>query len=217
MQVHRFTFNPFQENTYVLADAATGQCAILDPGCATRAEEQQLADLIARENLIPTALLLTHGHLDHVLGLDFAARTWHLTPHLHPLDLPTYRAAPLSATFFGVPPPHLPDATVPLAAGTPVRFGETLLEMLFTPGHTPGHVVFYHVPSLTLIGGDVLFAGSVGRTDLPGGDFPTLARSICEQLYSLPDAVTVHCGHGPATTIGQEKRTNPFVPASQGA
>ncbi len=214
MQVHRLTVNPFQENTYVLADAATGQCALVDPGCATRAEEQQLVDLITHLGLTPTLLLLTHAHLDHVLGLAFAARTWHLTPHLHPLDAPIYRSAPLSAAMFGVPAPHLPEETAPLAAGTPVRFGETELEVRLAPGHTPGHVVFYHQPTLTLIGGDVLFAGSVGRTDLPGGDFPMLAASIQTQLYTLPDAVTVHSGHGSSTTIGQEKRTNPFVRAA---
>lgn len=213
MQVHSFTVNPFQENTYVLVDEATHQCAIVDPGCLGRAEEQRLADFISQEGLTPTRLLLTHAHIDHVLGLAFVARTYGLTPHLHPLDAPTYRSAPLSASFFGVPAPHLPDETLPLAAGTPVRFGETELEVRFAPGHAPGHVVFYHAPSLTLIGGDVLFAGSVGRTDLPGGDADTLAHSIREQLYTLPDAVAVHPGHGPITTIGQEKRTNPFVRA----
>ena len=213
MRVHSFSFNPFAENTYVLIDPATGQCAIVDPGCYTPAEQATLRAFITDSGLTPSALLLTHSHIDHVLGLDFVARTWQLTPQHHPLDQETLRAVPLYAGSYGFAAPHLPDTTTFLTAPGTVTFGDVTLEVRFTPGHAPGHVVFYHEPTRRLIGGDVLFQGSVGRTDLPGGDFATLETSIREQLYTLPDATVVYPGHGPTTTIGQEKRTNPFVRA----
>ncbi len=211
MRVHSFAFNPFAENTYVLTDDATGQCAIVDPGCHTPAEQATLRSFIADSGLTPTALLLTHSHIDHVLGLDFAARTWGLTAQHHALDHATLRAVPLYADTYGFGGVRLPDATATLAAPGTVTVGSLTLEVRFTPGHAPGHVVFYHAPTAALIGGDVLFQGSVGRTDLPGGDFATLETSIREQLYTLPDATRVYPGHGPSTTIGQEKWSNPFV------
>lgn len=212
MRIHAFTFNPFQENTYLLIDEATRACAIVDPGCHNPAEEAALRDYLAAHDLTPTALLLTHSHIDHVLGLDFVSRTWHLAPQQHPTDVATLRAVPTYAAAYGFPRLRLPEgASLPLTPGVPVLIGGLALEVRFTPGHAPGHVVFYHAPTQRLIGGDVLFQGSVGRTDLPGGNFDELARSIREQLYPLPDATTVYPGHGPTTTIGHEKRTNPFV------
>lgn len=212
MRIHAFTFNPFQENTYLLIDEATHQCAIVDPGCHDAAEEAALRGYLERQGLTPTVLLLTHSHIDHVLGLDFVTRTWGLAPHQHPLDADTLRSVPAYAPAYGFPRFRLPDvAALPLTPGTPVLVGQSALEVRFAPGHAPGHVVFYHAPTQALIGGDVLFNGSVGRTDLPGGNFDELARSIREQLYPLPDATTVYPGHGPSTTIGHEKRTNPFV------
>ncbi len=214
MRVHSFSFNPFAENTYVLIDDTTRQCAVLDPGCSTPAEQATLRSFLTDSGLTPTLLLLTHAHIDHVLGLDFVARTWNLTAHHHLLDQETLRAVPVYAASYGFPAFRLPDgATAALAAPGTVTFGNVTLEVRFAPGHAPGHVVLYHEPTKTLIGGDVLFNGSVGRTDLPGGDFPTLERSIREQLYTLPDDVSVYPGHGPTTTIGHEKRTNPFVRA----
>lgn len=213
MQVQAFTVNSFQENTYVLVDPATRQCAIVDPGCNSAAEEQAIVAFLRANQLTPTRLLLTHAHIDHVLGLDWAARTFQLTPLHHALDQQTLRQVPLYAPMYGFPKFALPDTTEQLPDSGPVLVGELELEVRFAPGHAPGHVVFYHAPSRQLIGGDVLFRGSIGRTDLPGGDFPTLEQSIRSQLYTLPDDVTVYPGHGPATTIGEEKRTNPFVRA----
>lgn len=216
MRIHAFTFNPFQENTYLLIDEATRTCAIVDPGCHNAAEEAELRTYLEHHALRPTTLLLTHAHIDHVLGLDFVVRTWHLTVRHHPADEATLRAVPTYAPAYGFPRFHLPDAPGALfEPGERVQIGHTALEVRFTPGHAPGHVVFYHAPSQALIGGDVLFNGSIGRTDLPGGDYATLERSIREQLYPLPDATTVYPGHGPTTTIGHEKRTNPFVRADQ--
>ncbi len=213
MRVHSFTFNPFAENTYVLIDDTTRQCAVVDPGCHTPAEQAALRGFFEQEGLTPTALLLTHSHIDHVLGLDFVSRTWGLVAQHHALDQETLRAVPLYAGTYGFPGFRLPDATSLLPADGTVTFGGVTLEVRFVPGHAPGHVVFYHAPTAQLLGGDVLFQGSVGRTDLPGGDFATLETSIRAQLYTLPDAVTVYPGHGPSTTIGHEKRTNPFVRA----
>lgn len=211
MRVHAFTFNPFAENTYILIDDTTHECALVDPGCHTPGEQDTLRRFIADSNLTPTQLLLTHGHVDHVLGLDFAARTWNLTPQHHPADQETLRAVPLYAGIYGFGQVRLPEPTAPLLTPGTIRVGELELEVRFTPGHAPGHVVFYHEPTRRLIGGDMLFQGSVGRTDLPGGDFATLEASIREQLYTLPDEVVVYPGHGPTTTIGAEKRSNPFV------
>lgn len=211
MRVHCLPFNPFAENTYVLADPVTRQCAVVDPGCSNPAEQATLRRFIEAEGLTPTALLLTHSHIDHVLGLDFVARTWHLTAQQHPLDQATLRAIPIYAGNYGFPQVALPEETAALTVPGTMTFGALTLEVRFTPGHAPGHVVFYHAPTAQLIGGDVLFQGSVGRTDLPGGNFATLDRAIREQLYTLPDATTVFPGHGPTTTIGQERRTNPFV------
>jgi hydroxyacylglutathione hydrolase len=211
MRVHSFSFNPFAENTYVLIDDATRQCAVVDPGCSTPAEQATLRAFITDSGLIPTALLLTHAHIDHVFGLDFVARTWGLTAQHHTLDQETLRAVPLYAGNYGFPAFRIPEETTALAAPGTVTFGDVTLEVRFTPGHAPGHVVFYHESTKKLIGGDVLFNGSIGRTDLPGGDFATLERSIRAQLYTLPDDVVVYPGHGPTTTIGQEKRSNPFI------
>ena len=212
MTVTSFTFNPFSENTYVLIDETTRQCAIVDPGCYTAAEQQELREFIEQEGLTVVLLLNTHAHIDHVLGNQFVLNTWPNIPFLlHPLDLPTLRAVPTYAGPYGFPAYVPAEPTGELAAGQAVAFGNTELTVRFTPGHAPGHVVFYHPPTATVIGGDVLFRGSVGRSDLPGGNHETLIRSIETELLTLPDATTVYPGHGPATTIGAERRSNPFL------
>lgn len=212
MQVATFTFNAFSENTYVLTDEATRQCAIVDPGCYGPAEEKTLRDYIEKEGLTPILLLNTHAHIDHVLGNDFVLRTWPGIPYLlHPLDLPVLRAVPTYAGPYGFAAYQPAEPSGELAAGQTVNIGATVLEVRFTPGHAPGHVVFYHVPSHTVIGGDVLFRSSIGRTDLPGGNHATLIESIKSQLFTLPDETLVYPGHGPTTTVGVERRTNPFL------
>ncbi len=212
MTVVGFTFNAFSENTYLLIDDATRQCAIVDPGCYAPAEQQELLQYITANNLAVVLLLNTHAHIDHVLGNQFVLTTWPGIPFLlHPLDLPTLHSVPTYAANYGFPQYQPAEPTGELAAGQPVRFGDTELEVRFTPGHAPGHVVFYHAPTATLIGGDVLFQRSIGRTDLPGGDHATLLRSITTELLGLPDATTVYAGHGPSTTIGEERRGNPYL------
>ncbi|MBD2769600.1 MBL fold metallo-hydrolase [Hymenobacter sp. BT664] len=212
MTVAGFTFNAFSENTYLLVDGATRQCAIVDPGCYTVAEQQALRRHIEANDLQVALLLNTHAHVDHVLGNQFVLTTWPGTPFLlHRLDLPTLRAVPAYAPSYGFPQYQPAEPTGELVAGQPVRFGTTELEVRFTPGHAPGHVVFYHAPTATVIGGDVLFQRSIGRTDLPGGNYATLLHSIETELMTLPDATTVYPGHGPATTIGEERHGNPFL------
>ena len=212
MTVVGFTFNAFSENTYLLIDDATRQCAIVDPGCYAPDEQQALRHHIETNHLQVALLLNTHAHIDHVLGNQFVLSTWPGTPFLlHRLDLPTLLAVPTYAANYGFSQYQPAEPSGELVAGQPVRFGETELEVRFAPGHAPGHVVFYHAPTATVIGGDVLFQRSIGRTDLPGGHHDTLLHSIATELLSLPDATVVYPGHGPATTIGEERRENPFL------
>jgi glyoxylase-like metal-dependent hydrolase (beta-lactamase superfamily II) len=210
MTVSGFTFNAFSENTYLLHDA-TGQCVIVDPGCYSRAEQEALRSFIEAQRLEVVLLLNTHCHIDHVLGNQFILDTYKVPFLIHEEDAATLRSVPAYAPSYGFPAYSPAEPTGYLTPTEPVRFGDTELEVRFAPGHAPGHVVFYHAPTATVIGGDVLFKGSIGRTDLPGGDFDTLISSIKTQLLALPDEVTVYPGHGPATTIGAERRTNPFL------
>lgn len=210
MQIHRFTFNPFQENTYLLYDD-TGACVIIDPGCHTPEEQQELTRYIAENKLVPALLLNTHCHIDHVMGNAFVAITYGLSPQIHPLEAVILSSAIQVGAAFGMQIEPSPEARTFLAPGNTIRFGNTDLEVLFTPGHSPGSVCFHHSESGQLIGGDVLFRLSIGRTDLPGGNHDTLIRSIRETLFNLPDETRVHPGHGDPTTIGYEKKHNPFV------
>ncbi|GAA4312014.1 MBL fold metallo-hydrolase [Nibribacter koreensis] len=210
MQIKSFTFNPFSENTYVLYDA-TKECVVIDPGCSNAQEEKQLKDFIQTEGLKVVRLLNTHCHIDHVLGNKFVADTYGVPLEIHEDDLSVLRAVPTYSAAYGFPmyAEQLPEKF--LKEGEAVTFGDTELDVIFAPGHAPGHVVFYHEASKNLIGGDVLFQRSIGRTDLPGGNYETLIQSIKTKLFTLPDDVTVHPGHGPSTTIGEEKRHNPFL------
>ncbi|GAB2471596.1 MBL fold hydrolase [Hymenobacter qilianensis] len=210
MTVSGFTFNAFSENTYLLHDA-TKQCVVIDPGCYEKAEQQALKAFIEAEGLRVVLLLNTHCHIDHVLGNQFIIDTYKVPFLIHEADLSVLRAVPTYAPSYGFPQYNPAEPTGFLMPGEPLTFGETSLGVRFAPGHAPGHVVFYHEPTETVIGGDVLFQGSIGRTDLPGGNYEMLIESIRTQLLTLPDSVTVYPGHGPATTIGAERRSNPFL------
>ena len=212
LRIVSFTFNGFAENTYLLIDEATRATAIVDPGMYTRAEQQTLSDYIAQETLAVKYLLNTHAHIDHVLGNSFVLSTYPGIPFwLHALDLPTLRAVPTYAGPYGFPAYQPAEPTGELAAGQVIRLGESELAVRFAPGHAPGHVVLYDAAGGQLVGGDVLFKSSIGRTDLPGGDLPTLLKSIETELMTLPDVTVVYPGHGPVTTIGAERRSNPFL------
>lgn len=212
LQVQSFVFNPFQENTFVLYDE-TKECVIVDPGCSDDEENQRLKTFIAERKLKVKLLLNTHCHIDHVLGNRFAKETFRVNLLIHQAEEPVLKAAEVYAPGYGF---HLYQHQPPdgfLEEGDFITFGNQTFVVLFVPGHSPGHVAFYSEKNRTVIGGDVLFYNSIGRTDLPGGDAETLINSIHTKLFSLPDYVKVYPGHGPETTIGFEKRTNPFCGA----
>lgn len=208
--IKSFTFNPFYENSYILSDE-TGECVIIDPGCHISEEEQELMQYISNNALKPVKLLNTHCHVDHVFGNQFVADTWKLGLEMHKKDVPILESFATVCQMYGFPGGPQPEPAHFFEDGDTIKFGNTTLHILFTPGHSPGSVCFYNKEQDFVIGGDVLFQNSIGRTDLPGGDFDALANSIRTKLYVLPDAVTVYPGHGPATTIGYEKRNNSFV------
>jgi glyoxylase-like metal-dependent hydrolase (beta-lactamase superfamily II) len=210
MTIKSFVFNPFGENTYVVSDRS-GECIIIDPGCYTREEEQELSDYIREEDLKPVRLLNTHAHLDHILGNEFVCTKWKLLPELHAADLELLRSAHLYGELWGIRATPSPDPVKQLAEGEIILFGNTSLRVLFVPGHCPGHVAFYAEAEKAIISGDVLFRDSIGRTDLPGGDYDILMNSIRERLMTLPDDVQVYSGHGPVTSIGRERNGNPFL------
>ncbi|MDZ4715108.1 MAG: MBL fold metallo-hydrolase [Cytophagales bacterium] len=209
IHIQSFTFNPFEENTYVLFDE-TREAVIIDPGCSDKEEQQELAGFIASKNLQVKLLLNTHCHIDHVLGNYFVKKQYNVPFLIHPTELPVLRAVKSYSSNYGFPSYQevLPDGA--LKDGEQVQFGSTSLDVLFVPGHSPGHVAFYHPMEKFMIAGDVLFHRSIGRTDLPGGNMETLLSSIHKKLFVLPDEVVVHPGHGPVTTVGEEKVHNPF-------
>lgn len=204
-------FNAFSENTVVLHDGANG-AIVIDPGMSAPQEWAAFERELEQRGWTPRALLLTHAHLDHVLGCAGMKERYGLLPRVHPADRITYEMAPRAAEMYGVPMDVLPALHPdPLEDGEVLEFGSLTLTVRWTPGHAPGHVVFIDEAGGHVVGGDVLFRGSVGRTDLPGGDAATLARSISSVLYALPDDMEVWPGHGPTTTIGEERASNPFV------
>lgn len=209
--VAEFTFNPFQENTYIVYDE-TKECVIFDPGCYTQAEKDQLTAFIENEGLKPVRLINTHCHLDHVFGNHFVATKYELGLEIHKGELPVLQAAPQVSMMYGIPfPEPSPEPSAFIEEGATLTFGNTQLEVLLTPGHSPASISFFCKKQKFVIAGDVLFYQSIGRTDLPGGDFPTLMKSIKEQLFPLGDDVTVYSGHGPSTSIGYERKHNPFL------
>lgn len=212
LQVVPFTFNAFSENTYLLIDEATREAALVDPGMYARTEQDTLSRYVQDNKLTIKYILLTHAHIDHVLGNAFALRQYPGTPLLlHAADWPTLRAVASYAGPYGFAQYEASEPTGELVPGQVIELGESCLQVRFAPGHAPGHVVLYDEAGGQVIGGDVLFQGSVGRTDLPGGNHPQLLESIRRELLTLPDATVVYPGHGPATTVGAERRSNPFL------
>ena len=213
MPLHCLTFNPFQENTYVLADA-TGQATVIDPGMSTPEEERAFDEFLRKQNLTLQACWLTHAHIDHVLGLAHVHKTYGLTPQVHPGERPVYEANPQVAGMYGVALRPLPQPDYSLAAGDAITIGGLSAKQVLAPGHSPASVCFYVEAEGLLVGGDVLFRDSIGRTDLPGGDHATLLASIQREVYTLPKETVVWPGHGPQTTVAYERVNNPFVRAA---
>ena len=211
IKIKTFAFNPFQENTYLLFDE-TGECAIIDPGCYDDFEEKELTAFIEEKKLKPVKLLNTHCHIDHIFGNKFISDKYKLGLEIHKLDLVVLKRAEDACKLYGIPGYEVsPEPEKFIDEGDEIFFGKSKLEILFVPGHAPGHIAFVNKEQRFIIGGDVLFYGSIGRTDFPGCDHDALIRSIKNKFYTLGDDFQVMPGHGPDTNIGFEKKNNPFV------
>ncbi|MNK08273.1 putative metallo-hydrolase [compost metagenome] len=208
MKVQVFTGNPIQQNASVVYNDQK-DAVIIDPSCYERFEQKQLTDFIEQNELKVHAVLNTHCHIDHIAGNAFCVETFGVPLLAHKEELFTLSFAERSAQMYGlnayVPSP---EPTVFVEDKEVLRFGDLEFEVIFGPGHSVGHVAFYNADAHILIGGDILFKGSFGRTDLPGGSMEVLKKTIMERIFTLPENTVVYPGHGPTTTIGEEKRTN---------
>ena len=198
---------PFQDNCIVVADAATKQASMVDPGF----DADQLAAEVREMDLAVTEIVCTHAHIDHAGAVAPLKRLLGATFAMHPGDHPVLQNLPASAQMFGLPEVEIPEVDRELSEGDEVKVGGISGTVIHTPGHSPGGCCLHFADQGILIAGDTLFSGSVGRTDLPGGSTETLLSSIKEKLLDLPDETEVHCGHGPSTTIGAERAGNPFL------
>ena len=211
MQIVKFVFNPIQENTYIVWDD-TKQCIVIDAGNLSAREDKVLAEFIAEQDLTPVMAVNTHCHFDHILGVEFLKMTYGVKFAASSADLDLLKNGRASGAMFGMELGALPESIdIDLASTEEIHFGNTTLRVIPTPGHTPGCVSLYHEASKSLFTGDTLFRESIGRTDLPGGDYPTIMRSILKQILPLGDEVTIYPGHGDKSTIGHESLYNPFV------
>lgn len=210
INIHYFTFGPFQENTYILWDE-TKECIILDPGNNNTSENKKLSDFITEKQLILKRLILTHAHVDHINGNKYVFDTYGLLPEVHKDDVYFIEKHLATATMYGISVEQSPMPKAFINEGDIIKFGNSTLNTLHTPGHSPGSISFYNLEDKFIIGGDVLFYGSIGRTDLPLGHHETLIKSIKEKLFPLGDYMKVYSGHGVPTSIGFERTHNPFL------
>jgi hydroxyacylglutathione hydrolase len=210
LHIKSFTFNPFQENTYLAYDES-GVGVLIDPGCFENREKAELQDFIETIGIRLTHLLNTHCHIDHVLGNAWAKRTFGIPLLIHRNEISVLKSVEVYAPNYGFSGFESVEPDGFLAEGESIMAGNEELKVLFVPGHAPGHVVFYHEPSIRCIAGDTLFRGSIGRTDLPGGNHELLLKKIKSELFTLPDETIIFSGHGPETSISFEKIHNPFV------
>lgn len=209
--VEQLTFNPFQENTFLIYDE-TKEALVVDPGCYFPEEKNRFKALIESKGLTLKGVISTHSHLDHVFGNQFIMNTFKVGLTIHKEDLQTLNLLTKTAELYGIP--NVEESPAPtnfIKEGEQIKFGHSVLEVVFVPGHAPGHIAFISHEDKFVINGDCLFQGSIGRTDLPGGNMEQLLTSIRTQLFTLPDDYTVYCGHGASTTIGYEKNNNPFL------
>lgn len=210
IKIKKFIFSPFQENTYVIYNQ-NNNAWIIDPGCYENFEKSELKNFISNEHLSVKKLINTHCHLDHVFGNKFVCDTYGLRPEYHFEDQNTMKMAAVSASLYGLQSfENSPEALVYLDENKPINLDDDVFEVRLCPGHSTGHVVLINHEQKLVINGDVLFNGSIGRTDLPGGSHEQLLNSIEKQLFSLDDDYVVYCGHGSETTIGHERSNNPF-------
>jgi glyoxylase-like metal-dependent hydrolase (beta-lactamase superfamily II) len=209
MTVKSFTFNEFQENTYILYDE-TKECIIIDPGCNSLHEQNQIKSFIETQGLKPKHLINTHCHIDHILGNKYISELYHLKLTAHKKETSVLQFGIQTALMYQIKYDISPEIEIFIDEGDSISFGQTVLKVLFTPGHSPASISLVNEDEKILIAGDVLFQGSIGRTDLPGGNFETLTRVIKSKFFTLNDETIVYSGHGDSTTIGIERRTNPF-------
>jgi len=210
LQIKVLTFNAVQENTYVLYNEFK-ECIIVDPGCYSDEEKEALKDFIEKNGLQPKMLINTHCHLDHVFGNKYVAEAYQLTLQIHKNEEEMLQMAPASGLMFNLPFDNYTGQLIFLKEGDIIFLRDDILKIIEAPGHSPGSICFYCEKQKFIIGGDVLFYQSIGRTDVPGGNHESLIKNIKEKLFLLPDDVKVYPGHGPATTIGDEKKYNPYL------
>jgi hydroxyacylglutathione hydrolase len=210
IKVQKFVFNPFQENSYLLYDE-TGECIMVDMGSYTVEEKKKVLYFIENNRLQPVMIVNTHCHVDHILGNSFFKNKLKIRIAAHAGDEFLLKKAVESGTMFGLEVEAPPGIDEYLEEGKILAFGNSSLEIFHVPGHSPGSIALYCREDNFILTGDVLFSGSIGRTDLPGGDYESLIASIRGKLLDLPPGVVVYCGHGPETTIGEEKENNPFL------
>jgi len=210
INISSFIFNFFQENTYILSDE-TSQCVIVDPGFSTKIEKREFKDFITSKNLNPVGVINTHCHIDHILGCADLQKTYNIPFYTHKNELDLLQNAKEYGKFFGLEIDHIPQPDKFLDEGDEYKFGNSTLSILCVPGHSPGSICLYSKNDKFILTGDVLFRGSIGRSDLPGGDYDTLIKNIKTKILILPREVSVFSGHGPKTNIGLEFDTNPFL------
>jgi hydroxyacylglutathione hydrolase len=211
MKIEVFTFNPVQENTFVIYDETNGECAIIDPGCFNNSEFEQLTGFLSAYDLKPVKLINTHGHFDHIFGVERCRKAFDLKWEAHPGDAFWVENAPAKGALFGIKIDPVHPAEISLQHNDEIKIGNSTLKVIHVPGHSPGSICLYNEEDKTLIAGDVLFRGSIGRTDLEQGSHETLISEIKSKLLVLPNDVVVYPGHGPKTTIGYEKVNNPYL------
>ncbi len=210
MQIKRFIFNPIQVNTFVVSDS-TKECIIIDPACYTKEEEIELSNFIEQEKLIPTQILVTHGHFDHVLGLNYVVEKYNIPFKIHEKAAMWLNNIVDYSLMFGIttrPIVHKPEY---IDENDKIVFGDNVLKISYIPGHSLCSLAFISFEKSVAFVGDVLFKGSIGRTDLPGGDYNTLLQSITEKLISIGEHLKIYPGHGGESSIGYELQTNPFL------
>ena len=209
IHIQSFTFNPFYENTYLLYDDSS-ECIIIDPGCSNASENLEISTFIVDNKLKPVHLINTHCHIDHILGNKYISTRYQLKLTAHKKETQVLDFGTQTGMMYQIPYDPSPPIEIFIDEGDIVKFGHSALNVLFTPGHSPASISLLNKESKILISGDVLFQGSIGRTDLPGGNFETLTRVIRSKFFTLTDDIVVYPGHGDSTTVGIEKRTNPF-------
>ncbi len=210
LKVEKFVVNPIQENSFLVYDE-TNECIIIDAGFYYGEEEDEVDYFIEKNGLKLVKLINTHCHFDHILGVEYLKNKYNTPFEAHQEDEFLIERAVAQGAMFGVEMKPVSGIDNYITEDTIIKFGNTELQVIHVPGHSPGHVALYSAKHKILIAGDIIFYGSIGRTDLPGGDYNTLITGIKEKLMVLPEDTVIYCGHGPETTVGFEKMNNPFL------